>query len=161
MKKLRELFYKDKSRVQLTKISQFGLMEISRQRIGQSIYDTFYNKCDCCGGSGFKKTNSIVIHNIISNIKSIYAIGNKDDVEIHIDEEFYNKNKEKLNNKIKSIIIPFKINFITKSLPKELFEFNNELINKVKNSTKEIINQNRDEDISIEKSYRRKIKKIS
>ena len=26
----------------MTKISQFGLMEISRQRIGQSIYETFY-----------------------------------------------------------------------------------------------------------------------
>ena len=108
-------------------------------------------------GSGFKK-QLIVIHNI-SNIKSIYAIGNKDDVEIQIDEEFYNINKEKLHSKIKSIIIPFNVNFITKSLPKELFEFNNELINKVKNSTKEIIDQNRDDDISIEKSYRRKIKK--
>ena len=26
---------------------------------------------------GFKKTNSIIIHNIISNIKGINAIGNK------------------------------------------------------------------------------------
>ena len=68
-RKIKELFYKDKSRVQFTKISQFGLMEISRQRIGQSIYETFYNKCDCCGGSGFKKTNSIIIHNIFSYIK--------------------------------------------------------------------------------------------
>ena len=63
-------------------------MEISRQRIGQSIYETFYNKCDCCDGSGFKKTNSIIIHNIISNIKGINAIGNKDDIEIKIDEKF-------------------------------------------------------------------------
>ena len=53
-RKIKELFYKDRSRVQLTKISQFGLMEISRQRIGQSIYETFYNKCDCCGGGGFR-----------------------------------------------------------------------------------------------------------
>ena len=65
-RKIKELFYKDRSRVQLTKISQFGLMEISRQRIGQSIYETFYNKCNCCDGSGFKKTDSILIHNIIS-----------------------------------------------------------------------------------------------
>ena len=87
-RKIKELFYKDRSRVQITKISQFGLMEISRQRIGQSIYETFYNKCDCCDGSGFKKTNSIIIHNIISNIKGINAIGNKDDIEIKIDEKF-------------------------------------------------------------------------
>ena len=78
-------------------------MEISRQRIGQSIYETFYNKCDCCDGSGFKKTNSIIIHNIISNIKGINAIGNKDDIEIKIDENFYNENSKKFNKKIKSI----------------------------------------------------------
>ncbi|GIR67601.1 MAG: hypothetical protein CM15mP72_1110 [Pelagibacteraceae bacterium] len=76
-------------------------MEISRQRIGQSIYETFYNKCDCCGGSGFKKTNSIIIHNIISNIKGINAIGNKDDIEIKIDEKFYNENSKEINKKIK------------------------------------------------------------
>ena len=66
-RKIKELFYKDKSRVQITKISQFGLMEISRQRIGQSIYETFYNKCDCCGG--WIKNKIYFIYNIISNIK--------------------------------------------------------------------------------------------
>ena len=118
-RKIKELFYKDRSRVQITKISQFGLMEISRQRIGQSIYETFYNKCDCCDGSGFKKTNSIIIHNIISNIKGINAIGNKDDIEIKIDENFYKENSKEINKKIKSIKLSFKINFIKKSIPKE------------------------------------------
>ena len=63
-------------------------MEISRQRIGQSIYETFYNKCDCCDGGGFKKTKSIIIYDIISKIKGINAIDNKDDVEINIDSNF-------------------------------------------------------------------------
>ena len=31
-RKIKEPFYKDKSRVQINKISQFGLMEISRQK---------------------------------------------------------------------------------------------------------------------------------
>ena len=58
-RKIKELFYKDRARVQMTKISQFGLMEISRQRIGQSIYETFYQKCECCNGNGLKKTKSL------------------------------------------------------------------------------------------------------
>ena len=158
-RKIKELFYKDRSRVQLTKISQFGLMEISRQRIGQSIYETFYNKCDCCGGGGFKKTNSIIIHNIISYIKGINAIGFKNDVEIQIDEKFYNENYIEIDKKIKDIQKTFKINFVCKSMPKEIFEFDHELINKVKNNNKEIIEQNKSNDLSNEKSYRRKIKK--
>ena len=156
---MKELFYKDKSRVQFTKISQFGLMEISRQRIGQSIYETFYNKCDCCSGSGFKKTDSIIIHNIISTIKGIDAMGYKDEVEIKIDENFYKKNTKGIDKKIKDLQLTFKINFLNKSLPNEIFEFNHELINKVKNNAKELIEQNKSEDLTIEKSYRRKIKK--
>ncbi len=158
-RKVKELFYRDRSRVQFTKISQFGLMEISRQRIGQSIYETFYNKCNCCGGGGYKKTNSIIIHNIISNIKGINAIGNKDEVEIQIDERFFIANTKEINNKIKMIEPSFKIKFINKTLPKEIYEFNQDLMNKVKNNAKEIIQQNKTEELNTEKSYRRKIKK--
>ena len=158
-RKIKELFYKDRSRVQFTKISQFGLMEISRQRIGQSIYETFYNKCNCCSGSGFKKTNSIIIHNIISTIKGIDAIGFKDEVEIKIDENFYEENIKEIDKKIKALQISFKINFLNKSIPNGIFEFNHELMNKVKNNTKDLIEQNKVEDLTTEKSYRRKIKK--
>ena len=158
-RKIKELFYKDRSRVQITKISQFGLMEISRQRIGQSIYEKFYNKCECCDGSGFKKTNSILIHNIISILKGIDAIGNKDEIEIEIDNNFYNENSEEINKKIKLKKISFKINFIKKNISKEIFKFDQNLVNKVKNNNKEIIEQNKAEDLITEKSYRRKIKK--
>ena len=158
-RKIKELFYKDRSRVQLTKISQFGLMEISRQRIGQSIYETFYNKCNCCSGSGYKKADTIIIHNIISLIKSIHAIGNKDDIEIKIDEEFYSKNSKEIEKKIKIIKLSFKINFIKLSALKEIFEFNQDLLNKIRDNNKDIIEKNKIDDFSTEKSYRRKIKK--
>ena len=158
-RKIKELFYKDKSRVQLTKISQFGLMEISRQRIGQSIYETFYNKCDCCEGSGFKKTTSIIIHNIISNIKGINAFGIKDNIEIKIDEKFYKENSKDINKKIKSIDLSFKIKFINKPLPKVIYEFDQDLMNKIKINNKVILEKNKILDTSSEKTYRRKIKK--
>ena len=67
-RKIKELFYNDRSRVQFTKISQFGLMEISGKNRTKYLW-TFYNKCNCCSGSGFKKTNSIFIHNIILILK--------------------------------------------------------------------------------------------
>ena len=158
-RKIKELFYKDRSRIQMTKISQFGLMEISRQRIGKSIYETFYNKCECCDGSGFKKTDSIILHNIISIIRSINAIGNKDKIEIQIDEDFYRENSKDLNKRIKLMELSFKINFLYKSQFKNIYEFNKDIIDIVKNNTKEIIEKNKIEDPITEKSYRRKIKK--
>ncbi len=160
-RKIKDLFYKDRSRVQITKISQFGLMEISRQRIGQSIYETFYNKCECCGGSGFKKTNSILIYNIISTLKGINALGNKDEVEIEIDNNFFDENSKEINKKLKLLEISFKVTFTKKNLPKEIFRFDQNLVKKVKNNNKEIIEQNKVEDLNTEKPYRRKIKKNS
>ncbi len=158
-RKIKELFYKDRSRVQFTKISQFGLMEISRQRIGKSIYETFYNKCECCDGAGYKKTKSIIIDSIISNIKGINAIGNNEDIEIKIDEKFYTENSKEINKKLKLIDLSYKIKFITEAIPKKIYEFNENLINKVKNKNQEIVEQNKSNDTSTEKSYRRKIKK--
>ena len=158
-RKIKELFYKDRSRVQINKISQFGLMEISRQRIGQSIYETFYKKCECCEGNGFKKTKSITIHNIINMIKGLNATGNKDDVEIAIDQRFFEENSVKIKNKIKAVKPSFKINFTHKSNLQNLFEFNEELLNKVKNNTKDMLEKNKIKDISTDKTYRRKIKK--
>ena len=51
------------------------------------------------------------------------------------------------------------MNFILKPIPKNIFEFNQELLTKVKNNTKETINKNKTDEINSEKSYRRKIKK--
>ncbi len=158
-RRIKELFYKDRSRVQFTKISQFGLMEISRQRIGNSIYETFYNKCDCCDGNGFKKTNSIIIYNIISYIKGINAIGNEEDIDIQIDEKFYEQNEKEILKRIKLIKLSFKINFDLISLPKKIYEFNQDLVNKVKNNNREMLEKNKVQDLNSEKTYRRKIKK--
>ena len=65
-------------------------MEISRQRIGQSIYETFYSKCDCCSGDGFKKTSSILIYNIIS--------------DININLKIYGSKSKKLNDTLEFIL---------------------------------------------------------
>ena len=134
-------------------------MEISRQRIGQSIYETLYTKCECCEGNGFKKTDSIIINNIISIIKGINAISNKDDIEVFIDKIFFDKNSKIIDKKIKSLKLSYKINFINKSLTKNIFEFNKDLMDKVRNNNRETIEKNKTEDLTINKSYRRKIKR--
>ena len=44
-------------------------------------------------------------------------------------------------------------------MPKEVYEFNQDLINKVKNNNREIVEKNKIQDSNNDKSYRRKIKK--
>ena len=160
-RKIKELFYKDRSRVQLTKISQFGLMEISRQRIGQSVYETFYHKCECCNGNGLRKTKSIIFHNILTLIKNLNFLDEKKDYEIKIDKEFFKENKSELLKRIKSLKLKFLIKFIEvdKELVFNIFEIDPKILESINNKSKENIQKSTPDEINQEKSYRRKIKK--
>jgi ribonuclease E len=160
-RKIKELFYKDRARVQLTKISQFGLMEISRQRIGQSIYETFFKKCECCNGNGLRKTKSIIIHNIITLIKNLNSLANAEKYEINIDKSFFTENKIEIIKRIKSLKLKFDIKFIEieKDLIHKTFEIDQKIVELLNNKSKENIIKNTTPDNNSEKSYRRKIKK--
>jgi ribonuclease E len=160
-RKIKELFYKDRARVQLTKISQFGLMEISRQRIGQSIYETFFKKCECCNGNGLRKTKSIIIHNIITLIKNLNSLDITKEYEINIDKSFFGENKIEIIKRIKSLKLKFDVKFIEieENLIHKIFEIDQKIVELINNKSKENIIKNTTPENNSEKSYRRKIKK--
>jgi len=53
---LREAFKGDKAKVRFSKISRFGLLEMSRQRLRPSIQWSSYVSCPTCSGTGMVKT---------------------------------------------------------------------------------------------------------
>ena len=162
-RKIKELFYKDRARVQLTKISQFGLMEISRQRIGQSVYETFYKKCECCNGNGLRKTKSIIFHNIISLIKNLNSLDKTDEYEIQIDKTFFQENTVELVKRVKALKLKFNVKFIEveEGLMHKVFEIDKKILEQINNKSKENIIKNNIPESNSDKSYRRKIKKKS
>ena len=61
--RFREALRYDRARVQIGKISRFGLMELSRQRLQPSLGETSHNSCPRCGGTGFiRGTESTALH---------------------------------------------------------------------------------------------------
>jgi len=52
MRKMAELSKIDKAKIQFSRISKFGLMEISRQRLKSSIMDANNEVCHTCSGTG-------------------------------------------------------------------------------------------------------------
>nr|MBC8304355.1 ribonuclease E/G [Pelagibacterales bacterium] len=52
MRKMAELSKIDKAKIQFSRISKFGLMEISRQKLKSSIMDTNNELCHTCSGTG-------------------------------------------------------------------------------------------------------------
>lgn len=55
-KTLKEALKKDKARVTVGRISQFGLLEMSRQRIKSALAEGSFDTCPHCNGSGRVKT---------------------------------------------------------------------------------------------------------
>ena len=49
---VKDAFASDKAKVKYSKISEFGLMEISRQRLQSSIMTGSFTSCRACGGTG-------------------------------------------------------------------------------------------------------------
>ncbi len=61
--RLRDALKYDRARVQVGKISRFGLMELSRQRLQASLEETAHIGCPRCSGTGFiRGTESTALH---------------------------------------------------------------------------------------------------
>ena len=61
--RLREALHFDRARVQTSKISRFGLLELSRQRLRPALAETSYIPCPRCNGTGhIRSTESSALH---------------------------------------------------------------------------------------------------
>lgn len=60
----------DRGRTKWEPISSFGLMELQRRRPRSSIYDTDFQRCDGCGGHGYRQTVDSVGHRIFREIEA-------------------------------------------------------------------------------------------
>ncbi|MFA4923774.1 MAG: Rne/Rng family ribonuclease [Ignavibacteriaceae bacterium] len=61
---LKKEFRRDRAKVSLLPMSDFGLVEITRQRIRQNIMQMTYELCPYCAGTGLLTKKSHVLHDI-------------------------------------------------------------------------------------------------
>ena len=59
-KRLKDCLKNDRARIQVGRISHFGLLEMSRQRIRASVLDSTMQPCPHCGGTGHVRSESSV-----------------------------------------------------------------------------------------------------
>ncbi|MFT6333128.1 MAG: ribonuclease E [Lentimonas sp.] len=79
---LRDSLRNDRARIQLGRISIFGLMEMSRQRLGASFFETITDPCKHCNGTGYVRSVEIVAVSILRAIR--HACIDKNAGAIHI-----------------------------------------------------------------------------
>ncbi len=62
-RRLKEAMKSDRARIQIGRISPFGLLELSRQRLRPSLQEVSSERCPHCAGSGFvRSTESTALH---------------------------------------------------------------------------------------------------
>lgn len=113
---LRESVRQDRARIQIGRISRFGLLELSRQRLSPSLGESSHHVCPRCGGTGTIRDNESLSLSILrlieeealkENTHEIHAI-----VPVPIASYLLNEKREAVNaiekrqGGVRAIIVP-------------------------------------------------------
>ncbi|XBS71197.1 ribonuclease E [Acerihabitans sp. KWT182] len=113
---LRESVRQDRARIQIGRISRFGLLELSRQRLSPSLGESSHHVCPRCGGTGTIRDNESLSLSILrlieeealkENTHEVHAI-----VPVPIASYLLNEKREAVNaiekrqGGVRAIIVP-------------------------------------------------------
>jgi len=106
-KKVKDCLKHDRARIQVGRISHFGLLEMSRQRIRASVLESTMQVCAHCGGTGHVRSPSSVALHVLRGIEeyllkhtthhitvrttgetALYMLNNKRDTIIDLETRF-------------------------------------------------------------------------
>ncbi|QDX29702.1 ribonuclease E [Dickeya poaceiphila] len=114
--RLREAVRQDRARIQIGRISRFGLLEMSRQRLSPSLGESSHHVCPRCSGTGTIRDNESLSLSILrlieeealkENTKEVHAI-----VPVPIASYLLNEKREAVNaiekrqGGVRAIIVP-------------------------------------------------------
>jgi ribonuclease E len=74
-RRLKDALRNDRARIQVGRISHFGLMEMSRQRIRTSVLESSTEKCAHCGGTGHVRSVSSVALQLLRSLEEMLLKG--------------------------------------------------------------------------------------
>ena len=101
-KAIKSALYRDRARIQIGRISMFGLLELSRQRLRSSLIDKSFEKCPYCKGSGLILNTNSISEQIIKVIKE--KLSNDKEIAINVKcntalaETLINSKKHEINS---------------------------------------------------------------
>ena len=83
-KELKKAFEGDKARVQISRVSYFGLVEMSRQRLKPSLIETNTVSCPNCSGTGYIKSYDVLAIDIFRDIRNEVLKGNAKAIKTYV-----------------------------------------------------------------------------
>ncbi len=86
-KKLKDCLKNDRARIQVGRISHFGLLEMSRQRIRASVLESTTQVCSHCGGTGHVRSQSSVALHVLRGIEEYLLKNTTHDITVRTTPE--------------------------------------------------------------------------
>lgn len=83
-RKMREALSSDKARIQMGRISSFGLMEMSRQRMSASLGESQFETCPHCEGTGRIRTADAASILVLRDIEAEGIKGRAAEIMVHV-----------------------------------------------------------------------------
>ncbi|MCD2177748.1 Rne/Rng family ribonuclease [Rhizobium sp. C1] len=81
-KRLKDHLKNDRARIQVGRISHFGLLEMSRQRIRASVLESTTQVCSHCGGTGHVRSQSSVALHVLRGVEEYLLKNTTHDVTV-------------------------------------------------------------------------------
>ena len=81
-RKLRENFSSDRARIQISRISMFGLIEMSRQRLRQNFLESSTLPCQYCNGHGRVRTVQTTAAAVLRALEGEIALKGEKNIEL-------------------------------------------------------------------------------
>ena len=84
---LRSHLGRDRARTKAFAVSDLGLVEMTRQRVRPSLFQTLTRSCEHCGGSGRTFTSPTVVRRVERSLKRAAASGNENAILVRVHPE--------------------------------------------------------------------------
>jgi ribonuclease E len=81
-KRLKDHLKNDRARIQVGRISHFGLLEMSRQRIRASVLESTMQVCSHCGGTGHVRSQSSVALHVLRGVEEYLLKNTTHDITV-------------------------------------------------------------------------------
>ncbi len=86
-RRLKEAMRSDRARIQIGRISAFGLLEMSRQRLRPSVLEASSSICKHCGGSGVVRSTELTALSVLRAVEEEGTRHRADEITVYVPTE--------------------------------------------------------------------------